>query len=82
MDTTVDGKLIEIVIKPTYSQEGKLTEYEVKYTYNGITDKVSSNQVNQSPTIKVENKSGTQLQIPEVSEQSSLQLQVLPFWQL
>jgi len=64
--TTPDGynKLtgsIEIVIKPTYSQEGKLTEYEVKYTYNGITETVSSNQVNQSPTIKVENKSGTQL---------------------
>ena len=64
--TTPDGynKLtgpIEIVIKPAYSQEGKLTEYEVKYTYNGITETVSSNQVNQSPTIKVENKSGTQL---------------------
>ena len=33
----------------------------MKYTYNGITETVSSNQVNQSPTIKVENKSGTQL---------------------
>lgn len=52
---------IEIVIKPTYSKEGKLTKYDVNYTYNGITETVSSNQVNQSPTIKVENKSGTQL---------------------
>ena len=52
---------IKIEITPTYSQEGKLTKYDVKYTYNGITETVSSNQVNQSPTIKVENKSGTQL---------------------
>ena len=63
--TTPDGynKLtgpIKIEITPTYEKE-KLTKYEVKYTYNDKVVIVSSDQKDQSPTIEVENKSGTEL---------------------
>lgn len=63
--TTPDGynKLtgpIKIEITPTYEEE-KLTKYEVKYTYNNKEVVVSSDQKDQSPTIEVENKSGTEL---------------------
>ena len=63
--TTPDGynKLtgpIKIEIIPDYVEE-KLTRYDVKYTYNDKEVTVSSNQMDQSPIIEVENKSGTQL---------------------
>lgn len=63
--TTPDGynKLtgpIKIEITPTYEKE-KLTKYEVKYTYNDKVVVVSSDKKDQSPTIEVENKSGTEL---------------------
>lgn len=52
---------IQIVITPTYGQDGALEKYEVTYTYNGVETKVENTQTNQSPQIKVENKSGTLL---------------------
>ena len=63
--TTPDGynKLtgpITIEITPTYENE-KLTKYEVRYTYNNKEVVVSSDRKDQSPTIEVENKSGTEL---------------------
>ena len=51
---------IKIEITPTYEEE-KLTKYEVRYTYNNKEVVVSSDRKDQSPTIEVENKSGTEL---------------------
>lgn len=51
---------IKIVISPKYDS-GKLTEYEVSYTYEDATTVVKSAQKGESPIILVENKTGAVL---------------------
>lgn len=84
--TTPDGYnkltyLIKIEITPTYEKE-KLTKYEVKYTYNDKVVVVSSDKRISLRQSRLRINPEQNFQIPEVSEQSSSQLQVLPFWQL